>query len=226
MADNSLYPEAFLSRMQALLNTEYPDFIKSLDTPAPTSIRLNPGKVSDAFVETDNIPWCNEGKYLAERPSFTFDPLFHAGAYYVQEASSMFLEEVWKQVNPENIPVRVLDLCAAPGGKSTHLLSLMSDDSLLVSNELIQARNKVLQQNILKWGNANCIVTQNKPDDFTALPDYFDVILIDAPCSGEGLFRKDKDAITEWSEKNVAMCAFRQKEILTSAMLCLKPGAF
>lgn len=222
----NLYPQAFLTGMQALLGEEYTAFRQSLDTPAPTSVRLNPQKASDAFTGEEVIPWCNDGRYLAERPSFTFDPLFHAGVYYVQEASSMFLEEVWKRINPENVSLRVLDLCAAPGGKSTHLLSLMSADSLLVSNELIPGRNKILQQNVIKWGNANCIVTQNKPEDFVALGEYFDVIVLDAPCSGEGLFRKDKDAIAEWSEKNVNMCALRQKDILGQAILALKPGGY
>lgn len=138
----------------------------------------------------------------------------------------MFVEQAWKKINPDNKPVRVLDMCAAPGGKSTHLLSLMSEASLLVSNEIIPNRNKILQQNIVKWGTANCIVTQNKPEDFTALEGFFDIILIDAPCSGEGLFRKDKDAIAEWSERNVELCAIRQKDILEHAVACLKPGGY
>jgi 16S rRNA C967 or C1407 C5-methylase (RsmB/RsmF family)/NOL1/NOP2/fmu family ribosome biogenesis protein len=226
MEDKDLYPASFLTRMQALLQGEYPDFLDSLETLAPTSVRLNPNKPASIFADADRVPWCNWGRYLNERPSFTFDPLFHAGAYYVQEASSMFLEQLWKAINPDNAPVTVLDLCAAPGGKSTHLLSLINSDSLLVSNEIIQGRNKVLQQNILKWGHANCIITQNKPENYASLSNYFDMVLIDAPCSGEGLFRKDKDAICEWSEKNVAMCAMRQKEILQHAAQCLKPGGF
>ena len=222
------YPEAFLDRMKNVLGDEFEAFVQSLDCPSPTSIRLNPRKtVADIiYTNTEQIPWCENGRYLSERPSFTFDPLFHAGAYYVQEASSMFVEEIWKQINPENKTVKVLDLCAAPGGKSTHLLSLMNEKSLLVSNELIPNRNKILQQNITKWGTANCIITQNKPEDFAALEDYFDIILIDAPCSGEGLFRKDKNAIDEWSEKNVALCAVRQKDILEQAVNALKPGGF
>ena len=220
------YPDAFVERMKALLPEDYDAFIKTLDGPSPTSVRMNTAKPTSKFAEAENISWCDTGKYLVERPSFTFDPLFHAGAYYVQEASSMFLEEVWKQLNLGNQPLKVLDLCAAPGGKSTHLLSLIRDDSLLVTNELIPNRNKILQQNIIKWGYANCIVTQNKPEDFAGLGNYFDVILIDAPCSGEGLFRKDKDAISEWSEKNVGMCSVRQKDILKNAAACLKPGGY
>ena len=136
----------------------------------------------------------------------------------------MFLEEVFRQINKDNSDFRVLDLCAAPGGKSTHLLSLISSKSLLVSNEVIPARNKILQQNIMKCGLANCIVTQNKSEDFARTTDFFDVILVDAPCSGEGLFRKDPEAVHEWSEKNVAMCSVRQKEILGNVVHSLKPG--
>ncbi len=220
------YPEPFLVRMEKLLGSEYSFFIESLQSSSPTSIRLNPFKRIQKFDEEEKIVWCENGRYLKERPSFTFDPLFHAGAYYVQEASSMFIEQVWKQINPDNKTVRVLDMCAAPGGKSTHLLSLMNEESLLVSNEVVSNRNNILQQNIVKWGTANCIVTQNKPEDFSRLEEYFDIILVDAPCSGEGLFRKDKNAIDEWSEKNVEMCSLRQKDILKQAAECLKPRGF
>lgn len=220
------YPQEFTQQMKATLGDEYPSFVESLDAPPPVSLRMNPYKLSEQFQKNEKITWCEGGRYLPERPSFTFDPLFHAGSYYVQEASSMFLEQIWQQINPENKTVRVLDMCAAPGGKSTHLLSLMSGDSLLVSNEVISHRNKVLQENITKWGTANCIVTQNKAENFSALQNYFDIILVDAPCSGEGLFRKDKAAIEEWDEKNVAMCSLRQKEILRYALYSLKPGGF
>ncbi len=226
MSETTTYPVEFLTRMKALLQEEYPAFVASLDTPSPTSIRLNLIKATAKFDTEEIVEWCTSGRYLKERPSFTFDPLFHAGTYYVQEASSMFLEQVWKQINKDNRTVKVLDLCAAPGGKSTHLLSLMNKESLLVSNEVIPNRNKILQQNVIKWGNANVVVTQNKAEDFTALGEYFDIILIDAPCSGEGLFRKDKEAIEEWSEKNVTMCTVRQKDILKNAMSCLKPGGY
>ena len=226
MSEVNTYPEAFLNRMKNILGDEFDSFVKSLDESSPTSIRLNPVKPISKFDEEEKIVWCENGRYLKVRPSFTFDPLFHGGTYYVQEASSMFIEQAWRQINPNNEPVRVLDMCASPGGKSTHLLSFMSEESYLVSNEIIPSRNKILQQNIVKWGAPNCIVTQNKPEDFAALEDFFDIILIDAPCSGEGLFRKDKDAIDEWSEKNVELCSVRQKKILQHAIACLKPGGF
>jgi len=222
----SNYPEAFVDRMKGLLPDDFNAFIGCLDGNSPTSVRFNPAKKSDRFKDEEKVNWCTAARYLNERPSFTFDPLFHAGAYYVQEASSMFLEEVWNQLHLPHQPLKVLDMCAAPGGKSTHLLSLMNAESFLVTNELIPNRNKILQQNMIKWGYPNCIITQNKPEDFAGLENYFDVILVDAPCSGEGLFRKDKHAVDEWSEKNVAMCSLRQKDIVRNAAACLKPGGF
>ncbi len=227
MTNPTIYPEAFLQRMQNYLGNDFEKFMASLNEASPVSVRFNPNKKAETKLPlAEQVSWCSSAYYLTERPSFTFDPLFHAGVYYVQEASSMFLEQVWKQINPENKTVRVLDLCAAPGGKSTHLLSLMNEESLLVSNEVIPNRNKILQENITKWGNANAIICQNKTEDFAELENFFDIVVVDAPCSGEGLFRKDKDAVQEWSERNVTMCAVRQKEILQHAMACLAPGGF
>lgn len=220
------FPEPFMTQMKTLLGNDYELFVESLLQPPPVSVRLNPGKGTHQFQHAEPIPWCAQGKYLTERPSFTLDPLFHAGGYYVQEASSMFIEQVLKKINPDGKALCVLDLCAAPGGKSTHLLSLLHPKSILVSNEVIAHRNNILQQNIVKWGIANCIITQNKAEDFAQLQNCFDVIVVDAPCSGEGLFRKNKEAIDEWSEKNVAMCAIRQKSILQNAAACLKPGGY
>ena len=189
------------------------------------SIRLNPSKLSIANcrLTIDNkVPWCNNGYYLKERPSFTFDPLFHAGCYYVQEASSMFLEQALRQTVDLSKPIKVLDLCAAPGGKSTHLQSLISKDSLLVSNEVIKSRTNILKDNIIKWGCENVVVTNNDPKDFTKLQNYFDVIVVDAPCSGSGLFRKEPDAIDHWSENNVMLCSQRQQRIVADVWPALK----
>jgi 16S rRNA C967 or C1407 C5-methylase (RsmB/RsmF family)/NOL1/NOP2/fmu family ribosome biogenesis protein len=236
----SKLPQAFIDRMKAHFGDEFDAFIHSLDRPVTTSIRLNEAKISTvkelevavsplSFGEgpgVRKIAWTENGYYLSERPSFTFDPLFHAGAYYVQESSSMFLEQAFKAIPFIDNPIRVLDLCAAPGGKSTHLLSLMNADSLLVSNEPIANRNHILRQNLSRWGNSNVIVTQNKASDFAKMGAFFDVILIDAPCSGEGLFRKDKNAIAEWSEANVTMCAERQRDILSNIVQCLKPNGY
>lgn len=197
-----------------------------------TSIRINPAKqvdLSNAIPDTGNlklqtsrVPWTKYGYYLSRRPPFTFDPLFHAGCYYVQEASSMFLEQALKQTVDLSKPLKILDLSAAPGGKSTHIQSLMSSDSLLVSNEVIRSRANILKDNIIKWGAGNVIVTSNDPADFAKFKNYFDVIVVDAPCSGSGLFRKEPEAIQEWSENNVVLCSRRQQRILADVLPALK----
>lgn len=216
-------PKLFEQRLQAQLGAEMDAFRKSLQQPQPISIRLNLRKKYPAPPE--RIAWCRTGYYLPQRPVFTLDPALHAGAYYVQEASSMFLEEAVRQL-PVNTPLRVLDLCAAPGGKSTHLLSLLHPESLLVTNEVIRSRASILSENIQKWGYANVVVTNNDPADFAALPGFFDMMLIDAPCSGEGLFRKEPDAMNEWSEDNVQLCAARQKRIVSDAWPALREDGF
>src|SRR5690606_21249338 len=152
------------------------------------------------------------------------DPLWHAGAYYVQEASSMFVGQCMEQCVNLSQPLRVLDLCAAPGGKSTLLQSLLSADSILVSNELMPARANVLVENMTRWDTANTIVTSNQPADFGRLPHSFDVVLVDAPCSGSGLFRRDPGAVNEWSPAAVAMCSRRQQKILADIYPSLKQG--
>jgi len=213
-------PFQFIERTKALLKDEYPAFVNALSQPVPTSIRVNNKMVYEPSEE--RVPWCNTGYYLSERPLFTADPLFHAGVYYVQEASSMFLAQAVTQFFPD--AKSVLDLCAAPGGKSTLLSQFLSNDCVLVSNEIIRSRAYILVENMVKWGSPNSIVTNNHPRDFECLPDYFDAIVVDAPCSGEGLFRKDPAAVSEWSEANVKMCAERQKEILVDIWDSLKPG--
>lgn len=196
----------------------------------PVSIRLNPHKFFPALHThlpvVEPVLWAVQGRYLSERPGFSLDPLWHAGAYYVQEASSMAIELAWQQV-PKNKSVKVLDLCAAPGGKSTHLLSLMKPEDVLVSNEVIGSRVNILLENVTRWGHANVLVTNNDPKDFGQLDGLFDVLLIDAPCSGSGLFRRDPEAIQEWSEDNVAMCWQRQQRIIADAWNALSPeGVF
>ncbi len=196
-----------------------------------TSIRCNPLKspmvnaqwsIDDQLTIHSSVPWSSNGMYLASRPSFTLDPLLHAGAYYVQEASSMFLEQALIQSLDLTQPLLALDLCAAPGGKSTLIQSILSQESLLISNEVIQSRVNVLKENIIKWGAGNVVVTNNDPKDFSKLKGLFDVLVIDAPCSGSGLFRRDEDAIKEWSEDNVQLCSQRQQRIIADAWDCLK----
>lgn len=211
-------PEAFVNRTQALLGNEFSAFENALEGIAPTSIRVNDKMTYQPSDE--RVTWCDNGYYLAERPLFTADPLIHAGIYYVQEASSMFLYQAIKQHFPT--AQTVLDLCAAPGGKSTLLSQTLPESSLLVSNEIIRSRAYILSENLMKWGNPNVVVSNNEPKDFDILPNFFDAMVIDAPCSGEGMFRKDPGAIKEWSEYNVKLCADRQREIVSAVWDALK----
>lgn len=214
-------PIDFITRTRALLGDEYEKLEAALQADVPVSIRINQEKGTKA-PETSPVGWSKTGYYLPERLSFTFDPLFHAGAYYVQEASSMFLEQAIRNFVTE--PVRCLDLCAAPGGKSTHLLSTLPEGSLLVSNEVIRSRSNILAENITKWGNPNNIVINNDPEEIGRLTHLFDVIVTDVPCSGEGMFRKDTDSTGEWSVANVNLCAARQRRIIHDIWDALKPG--
>lgn len=215
-------PESFLKSLSSVLpEPEVNLFTDALRQDIPVSVRLNPNKVSDLNFGA-RVPWCDLGFYLTERPKFIFDPDFHAGAYYVQEAGSMLLEQALKQHVNLSQSIKVLDLCASPGGKSTHVLSLISDESLLVSNEVIHSRIQALEQNLIRWGTSNFIITQNDPGAFSTFNDQFDVILVDAPCSGEGMFRKHAHAVSEWSEQNVIHCAARQNRILEDVWPALK----
>lgn len=198
-------------------------FAQALDEPAPVSIRVNPlkhGGWEDA--RTEAVPWCPYGLYLPERPEFTADPLFHAGAYYVQEASSMFLHCIMSQYVRK--PVLMLDLCAAPGGKSTLARAALPEGSLLVCNDTAPARAATLSENMQKWGHPGIIITNNRPADFSRAGMVFDVILADMPCSGEGMFRKDSGAMEEWSERNVEKCRNTQRAILRDIWPCLRAG--
>ena len=214
-------PVAFEEAMRQLLGEGYADFREALLGEPAVSIRLNKSKCT-ATPSYEPVPWATDSYYLPERPQFTFDPLFHAGSYYVQEASSMFVEQAVKQHLQE--AQVALDLCAAPGGKSTLLRSLLPEDCVLVSNEVMRQRAQVLAENITKWGHPRCIVTSSYPADFTPLGELFDLILVDAPCSGEGMFRKDEVAVTEWSPENVDVCWRRQRDILTDIWPTLRPG--
>ncbi|MFN4144725.1 MAG: methyltransferase RsmF C-terminal domain-like protein [Runella sp.] len=218
-----LLPAPFLKEIQRQLGDELSLFEQSLEQSPPVSIRLNPfKKVTLDFLTESAVAWQKEAFYLENRPVFTLDPLFHAGAYYVQEASSMLIGEALAQTCDLTRPLRVLDLCAAPGGKTTLLASIIDSNSLLLANEVIKSRVAILKENVQKWGCAYVHVSNHDPEDFNELKGFFDVVLVDAPCSGEGLFRKDPDAIEEWSEENVQLCSLRQQRILTAAMPLLR----
>ena len=241
-------PEDFIRETRLLMGEErFNRFLEAFDEEAPVSIRLNPKKCAELRVENvdipspdgtaaansplstlhsqpNKVPWCPEGFYLEGRPQFTFDPLFHAGCYYVQEAASMFVTHILRELSHPNSALSVLDLCAAPGGKSTAIRTVLPEGSMLVSNEPVPTRAQVLLENMTKWGWKNCIVTNNYPHDFRKAKAQFDVILCDVPCSGEGMFRKDPATIGEWSLQNVEKCWRLQREIVADAWACLNPG--
>ena len=219
-------PTDFETRMRGQLGAEYDCYVAALEAPMPTSIRLNPHKNSALADTNDVVCWEPQGRYLAERPVFTLDPLLHAGAYYVQEASSMFAGYALQQIIGNETNIRILDLCAAPGGKSTHYASLIGDKGLLVCNEVISNRVPILSENLTKWGCPNVVVTNNDPSDFGRLGGFFDVVAVDAPCSGEGMFRRDETAIAEWSVANTRICAQRQQRIVADVWDALKPGGY
>lgn len=225
-------PVDFITLMKEQLGLEQAESLFcGLSAEPEVSVRLNTRKIAknpafstEALQALTPVPWCPDAYYLAERPAFTFDPLFHAGVYYVQEAGSMYLSEVLRQFMPMGSPLAALDLCAAPGGKSTLLCSHLPEGSLLVSNEPMPKRAQVLAENMQKWGYEHSIVTQNYPADYTMFHDAFDLIVTDVPCSGEGMFRKDEGAIRDWSLDNVHMCQERQRGILEDIWPALKPG--
>ena len=247
-------PEDFTRETRLLMGEQrFNRFMEAFDEEAPVSIRINPKIIRNEKLEIRNddyqtsaksayrsnhnssflipnsslktVPWCPEGYYLKGRPQFTFDPLFHAGCYYVQEASSMFVTHILRTIiNYQLSIVNCLDMCAAPGGKSTAIRTVLPEGSTLVSNEPIPTRAQILLENITKWGWPDCIVTNNYPRDFRKAKAKFDIILCDVPCSGEGMFRKDPNAIGEWSLQNVEKCWRLQREIVADAWECLNPG--
>ena len=234
-------PLQFTEYTHQLMGAErFERYLKSFEEPVPVSIRLNPKKMSEGrgqrleVIDGEPVAWCREGYYLKQRPNFTMDPLFHAGCYYVQEAASMFLDEVLRQMHnayvnhqPSAIrPLAALDLCAAPGGKSTILRSALPADCVLYSNEPIRNRASILLENVTKWGYENHIVTNCYPRDYRQAKMKFDLILCDVPCSGEGMFRKDESTIREWSPQQVEKCWQLQREIVSDAWACLNEGGF
>ena len=226
-------PKEFEETTKALMGEElYNTLLRGLGSEPPVSIRLNPFKPSaDLFkgygdaekgISMKPVPWAKDGYYLSERPSFTLDPLFHAGAYYVQEASSMFVDFIIRQLVTSS--VAMLDLCAAPGGKTICARTALPESSILYSNEPNRTRANILAENVIKFGHPDIVVTNNYAKDYQKAGISFDVILTDVPCSGEGMFRKDPNAINEWSPDNVEACWRLQRSIVEDIWPCLKPG--
>jgi 16S rRNA C967 or C1407 C5-methylase (RsmB/RsmF family) len=197
--------------------------LSALGERSSISIRLNPLKPIERFKNHAQVPWTTNGFILNERPVFSLDPLYHAGSYYVQDSSSMILETILNKVNLDRNGL-YLDACAAPGGKSTILLDYLDNEGFLIANEVDPKRNSILRENILKWGRLNVGVTSLPTKKFDELHCAFDLILIDAPCSGEGMFRKDAFAIEQWSQNLVESCALTQTNILGELTPTLKEG--
>lgn len=216
-----MFPPEFIKRLKTQEYIDSGSLLEALGEPSPVSILVNPGKWNQVPGNSVQVPWCENGYYLESRPSFTLDPLFHAGCYYPREASGMFLGKISGDFLRSAENLRVLDLCAAPGGKSIQISDLIGSGSVLVSNEVIRSRAAVLGETVSKWGKGNTIVTQNDASAFSKLKGYFDVIVVDAPCSGEGMFRNEA-AIREWSSGNTGLCAARQKRILMDIWPSLK----
>lgn len=216
-------PEGFLKEI-----SKYPelDILKdSLLSEPEVSVRFNPCKTVPAdYADSPRVPWCGEGVYLFERPRFTFDPAFHQGRYYVQDASSMAIAAVLRHL--VDSPVRYLDACAAPGGKVTSALSVLPEGSVTLANEYDFKRADILVENIAKWGNPNVVVSRGDTSRFRKLTSMFDIVSVDAPCSGEGMMRKDMHAREQWSEALVKQCASIQREILGNLWCALRPGGY
>ena len=216
-------PEGFIEQLRDLLPDEWQALADAITSSEPSvAVRVNDARGVGVPAGARCVPWCSQGFYLDGRPQFTFDPDWHAGRYYVQDASSMFITHVIRHFIHE--PVRYLDLCAAPGGKTTAAMQSLPQESLVVANEIVPPRARVLTDNVIRWGNPRCVVTSNAPSQFGKLTHFFDVIATDVPCSGEGMMRKDDEAVTQWSSELVSQCAQRQREIITDVWPALRPG--
>ena len=215
--------EDFIEQLRGLLPEEWEALADTITSSEPSvAVRVNEARGVIVPNGARRVPWCDSGFYLNDRPAFTFDPNWHAGRYYVQDASSMFIAHVIGLLIHE--PVRYLDLCAAPGGKTTAAVQALPQGSLTVANEIVPPRARVLADNVIRWGNPRCVVTSNAPAQIGKLTDFFDVIAADVPCSGEGMMRKDDEAVAQWTPALVEQCAQRQREILADAWSALRPG--
>lgn len=218
-----MLPQEFLDRMKYQLREEYPAFLESLERPRAVALRFNPlkGEMPELPFVGDPVPWERAGYYYDPDARPGLHPFHEAGVYYLQEASAMAPVALLDPQPGET----VCDLCAAPGGKTTQIAGRMAGEGFLLCNEINPKRAKILSRNIERLGVANALVTNEHPQNLAQkLSGFFDRVLVDAPCSGEGMFRKEEAAVTDWSMETVAMCAVRQQEILQSAAVLLKPG--
>lgn len=225
-------PSGFIEMAKNLLGDEAESFLRAMSESPGVAVRVNSRKPGAHFPDARPVKWCDKGFYLPVRPVFTLDPLLHAGAYYVQDASSMIHYEVVKRIlgilchERTDTPISLLDLCAAPGGKTTAMTDALPFGSNVVANEYMAKRAAILRENVAKWGYPFTTVTNRDSAAFAADGNMFDVVAVDAPCSGEGMMRKDSDAVKQWSLQLIENCASLQREILTNAESVVKPGGF
>lgn len=225
-------PAGFADHMRNTLGTdEIAALCTSLLTPPETGVRFNPvkhkamAKIPDEFSACKGVEWCPEGIRLEQRPLFTLMPELHAGGFYVQDPSSMIISEVIRRIlGKDHPPIAYLDVCAAPGGKTTAAMSALPEGSLLLANEFVPSRAQILKENIQKWGYPASIITVGDTSRLGRLNEMFDIVAVDAPCSGEGMMRKDEDARRQWSTSLIQQCASLQREILANVWDALKPG--
>lgn len=217
-------PEKFVERMKEQLGSEARSFFDSFENNTPTSIRLHHLKGNSDFADMESIPWCKDGYYLQKRPWFHLDPHWHGGAYYVQEASSMILDFVISSLKLDMQQRVWLDMCAAPGGKSGILARHLGEGDLLIANEVVPQRRSILRENLYKGGYLNTFISGEQPSAFRE--PIADIVLVDAPCAGEGMMRKEEEAIRQWTPGLVHECAVLQKNIVHDIIRCIKPGGY
>lgn len=229
----SMLPEGFIEEMRSLPGLDFDAFARAMSGPASVSIKLNRRKCTDpaetGYTSEESVKWCGSGYYLAERPKFTLNPLMHGGAFYVQDASSMIYETIVDRLIADHglsESALTLDMCAAPGGKTTSMINSLGDGATVIANEIMPQRAKALRENLLKWGFPRIMATSNDTSRFARCGEAFDLIAVDAPCSGEGMMRKEEMAVSQWSPGLVKQCAALQREILENAVAALRPGGF
>ncbi|MDE6561677.1 MAG: RsmB/NOP family class I SAM-dependent RNA methyltransferase [Muribaculaceae bacterium] len=228
MIEDKFLPEGFKALMQAELGEKSAEILFSALCGEPeTSLRINVRKRAAEPLYPDMTPvaWCGSGYYLSERPSFTSNPLLHAGVFYVQDAASMIYETIVKSIS-DDTPIAVCDLCAAPGGKTTAILNALPEGSVMLANEFTSSRASILKENLCKYGYPDVIVTNTDTSRLSALDKCFDIVAVDAPCSGEGMMRKDEAARSQWSEGLIRQCSRLQREILENAVAMVAPGGY
>lgn len=218
-------PDDFVRQIEEYSAPELDGLIEALNAPASVSVRVNPRKfaVPEGFAR---VPWCENGIYLPDRPKFTFDPLMHQGAYYVQDASSMIMHHIVRHITRDGCPRRYLDACAAPGGKTGAAVDALPAGSVVVANEYVRQRAAILRENITKWGAPMVCAVNFDTSAFSEHPGLFDIVAADVPCSGEGMMRKDEEAARQWSRALVGQCVERQREIVDNLFPALRPGGY